>query len=509
MVDAWAALGKTLVKPLDLLYLAPESWRPMETSSGRTSNRTSERELDRIPMTARCTGVEAPVRLWDYSPFGFAILAAPGIQGGFSASQGQAIELSLDLGDQRVAARCTIENLQPFRGSLRLGLRRRDMDELPAIGAPGTGILLPEDCHVAAETLNPLLYGEWCPLKLIGIQQGLRMAFQSSDPSLVLFKGQQLRVDLSLPSAVECTVIGRITSLGRSEESQVMILEPSRMPAGLPGALAEFLTFEAHLSPDSLKPLGFPVRFMRDRLDFRYAETPADFDRVSELRALAIRDAYSVEVDPAHKDSVPAISRSSKVLCAFHEGRLVGAATLTYPGKDTWRPNSLRALSDEDYRAWEANLDELLEVHGVCLHPDYRRGDLLKALIEQIARAFVLSDRKYILKLCDERSLARFRKMGFREAGTSFEGRNGPQRPVLLDKEAVTHAKGINRASWLALFGDLGEDLLDRRLVEPDAWSRWKLRALLSLRPLLRDRRREKAESIFGELLMNKESGKK
>ena len=76
-------MGKTCVKPLDLLYLAPESWRPMEASSGRASNRTSERELDRIPIRARCVGMEAPVRLWDYSPFGFAILAAPGIQGAF------------------------------------------------------------------------------------------------------------------------------------------------------------------------------------------------------------------------------------------------------------------------------------------------------------------------------------------------------------------------------------------------------------------------------------------
>src|SRR5688572_27166923 len=182
----------------------------METSSGRTSNRTSERELDRIPMTARCTGVEAPVRLWDYSPFGFAILAAPGIQGGFSAAQGQTLELSLDLGDQLVTTRCTIENLQPFRGSLRLGLSRQDMADPTGVEAPGQGIQLPGDCHVNAETLNPLLYGEWCPLKLIGVQQGLRMVFLSSDPSLVLFQGQHLRVELSLPSAGECSVSGRI-----------------------------------------------------------------------------------------------------------------------------------------------------------------------------------------------------------------------------------------------------------------------------------------------------------
>jgi hypothetical protein len=499
-------LGEDLVKPLDLLFLAPESWRPMEASSGRASNRTSERELDRIPISARCGGVEAPVRLWDYSPFGFAVLAAPGIQGGLPASPGQPIDLCFDLGSQRVTTRCTIENMQAFRGSLRLGLSRKDMAEPPGCEASGSGLQIPGDCHVAAETLNPILYGEWCTLKLIGIQPGLAFAFLSSDPSLILFQGQRLEVELSLPSAGECKVVGRIKSLVRRGETQVLLLDPERLSPVLTSALAEYLAFEAHVSPENLKSLGFPARFMRDRLEFRYAKAQEEFAAVSDLRTQAKRASH-----PATGGEAPAAShrpndRFAKLLCAYHEGKLVGAATLAYPGKASGRPLALRHLTVEEYRAWEPDLEQVLEVRGECLHPDYRRGDLLKAFIEQIARAFVLSDRKHILMHCDKEALPRYRMMGFREAGAPYPGPDGPRCLVLLPKEAVTHAKGIDLGAWLALFADLAEDLLDRGLVETDTLTGWKLRALRALRPLLRFHSRRKSGTIFGDLLMRKES---
>lgn len=468
------------MKPIDVLLLAPESWRPAETVSGRTSNRTSERELERIPLFARLGSAEVPGKLWDYSPFGFAILVPLNHPSGFRPQRGDCLQLRFDLGSGWLEARCQVENALLFRGGLRLGLSRMDQLLVPE----PRELVLEAVKAVIGETPNPILYGEWCPVSVHGVLPGLALEMRSTDPTLVLLEGQEITVDLSLPSTTENTYRGRVRALGRVDDATLRFrLEPLRLSPGLPSALGEYLAFATGARPEALKELGFPTRFMRERLDFRFADSAEDFDKVLELR----RDCRSEAGRPVSEESLASLTAQARsglrILCGFHEERLVAAALLSFP----------RADVDPD----------ALEVRAISLHQDYRRGDLLKALIEHIARIFVLSGRKRLVRRCDGSALPHYRRMGFRESPAARPGAGGALT-MQLDREAVASGRGMPVTAWLSLFGNVAEDLVAKRLIEPSGFGAIALKAKFALKPWLPEATQAGIEGIFGELLMGK-----
>lgn len=474
----------------------------METFSGRTSNRTSERELERIPAIARAGASEFPVKLWDYSPFGFAVTTPLDHPAGNRVKPGDPVRLSFDLGQGWLETLCKVENAQQFRGNRRLGLSRIDSTTTPDFLDAPEALHIDPAAAILGEIPNPILYGEWCPSRLRAIHPGLRFVLTSDDSTLILMPGQEIRVDLALPSTSENTYRGRVHSLGRTQEgSLAFLLEPVKISSGLEAVLGEYLAFAAKANPEDLRSLGFPIRFMRDRLDFRFAESREDLEKVQALR----RDGYletGKSAQPASEGAQTSLVKGAhRILCAFHEEILVATATLAFPSQGAplaraWGPSGSVGLPPG-----LPPMEDLMEVHGVSVHRDYRRGDLLKALIEHIARVFVLSGRKHILKSCDPEALRHYRRMGFHETakqdGSDF-------RLVLMDREAITRGRGIFTPAWLSLFGNVVKDLLDKQLLEPGAWTRMSILARLRLKPWIPDSVQARSERIFGDLLMEK-----
>ena len=157
--------------------------------------------------------------------------------------------------------------------------------------------------------------------------------------------------------------------------------------------------------------------------------------------------------------------RNSRILCAFHEEKLVASATLFFPAKDA---------------------TDAIELRRVCVHSQYRRSDLLMGLYEHIARAFVLSDRKFIHVPHDDARLASYLHMGFRMSAPARVGGGTASRPAVLGKEAVLACKGMSTVAWLCLFGDLAEHLLEKGFVNAGPWRYWRIKARLRLKPLLK-----------------------
>jgi len=80
------------------------NWRPLEPIVGRASNRVSERELERVPAWISIPGdasgngpTDIPVKLWDVSQFGFALLYDQTKGQSRTFQEGDSLQVKFDL----------------------------------------------------------------------------------------------------------------------------------------------------------------------------------------------------------------------------------------------------------------------------------------------------------------------------------------------------------------------------------------------------------------------------
>jgi hypothetical protein len=507
------------LKQLDLSILPVESWRPAEPVTGRSSNRVSEREFERIPARLSPYGEGAvdssagvPVTLWDFSLFGFAILRRQAESDSLRLSEGDRVRLNIRIGTGWVGADCLVKNVSNVKGRQRIGLARMDLTRASGPAArmafpQGECLRLPESVDIRAEAVNPVFFGEWASLRLIGLQPGLNLDFITRDPALPLFKGQCLDIHLTMPTSAENLYRGEILGLERVPGGSVKIrMKPISLPARLANDLAELLACDAGINPDTLKRFGFPTRFFRNRITFRFVESMDDYEKVLILR----RNAY-VEVGKRDADTVPEEmsiewDKTSRILCAYHDDQLVASAAMTFPRSESETLRSETAFPGNRFPGSPHPKTELLEINSLCTHKDFRRGDLLHAVFEQIARIFILSDRKYIMNLSDSALLPMYLGIGFKDQGEKgiFLGR--PHHLIKVSRNAVLKAEGLGLFRWNLLYGDLMEDIHSKRMLAMSAWERLILKARLAFKPMAKRIRNRRGEKLLRfRIVENKE----
>ena len=505
------------MKTLDLNTLPIYAWRPPKPTLGRTSNRVSERELERVPVTISSpigcdpkTKWEIPVRLWDYSSFGFAVVCRPSKFGPMQLEVGDSIRLNVNFGEGPLTSECVVKNLIPFRDGLRVGLGRRDLtriiDPKKEFGPPkGEYHRIPESVGIRAEARNPAIYGEWCAMEISGLRTGLCVEFTCSDSAMPFFMGQVLDVRMALPTTGANTYLGKIISLERVRGSTLRILSrPVSISAGAANDLAEMLAFEAGISPDTLKRLGFPTRFFRNRIEFRFVENMEDYAKVLNLRRNAYIDAGKKSHDTNPEGMSIPWDKRSRILCAFHEDILVASAAITFPESDADILRSEMGFLDNAYPVSHPKKTKLMEVNSLCTHREYRRGDLLQSVFQQIARIFILSDRICIMNLVETALLPLYLGIGFHDTGHTcfFLGRE--HHLIQVSRRAITHGKGMSLIRWNILYGALMKDALQKRALPFTRWEKLILQARLAFKPFSEKWLHAKLEEAFRKSILNR-----
>ena len=492
------------MKALDTRALPPEAWRPVEPAAGRSSNRVSEREFEKIQVSlAWSNGSEYPVKLWDFSMHGFAVLLKPDRNGKVIPQVGSAARLKIDLGTGPLYSDCLIKNVSGFKGLTRIGLARRDLarrsKDYGEVGVPeGEFIRIPESLAVRAEAENPIFFGETAPLILVGAKPGFRLEFLCRDPALPLFLGQTLRLGLVLPSSGTTTFTGRIHSLEFAPGAALKArLEPLTVDPGLANDLSELLAGEAGILPETLRRFGFPTRIFRNRVSFRFVESMAEYAEVLALRRNAYVDSGKRPLDTAPEDMSISWDKSSRILCAYHEGVLVASAAMTFPESEDTPLRSETAFPGNRFPGNPPSKRETLEFNSLCTHKDYRKGDLLRALFEQMARIFILSDRKYVMNLADDNLLPMYMGIGFKDQHETGRFLGIPHHLIKGSRETVLGAKGMGWLRWNLCYGDVMRDLVSKGMVSLDWTGRIRLGILLAFGPLANHLYRKGAESSF------------
>lgn len=507
---------KRLVQEL----LPTNCWRPREENTARNSNRTRERELDRIAirishtMGPSTTGQNIfPVKLWDYSPFGFALLYELEKSKHMEFEIGDRICLSANFGSGTLKSECVVQNRVPFKNSVRLGLLRSDLARHHAGQSSGKApaggyIRLDNGLTINAEIDNPILYGESCQLHLCGIRAGMHFDFLSSDPSLMLFIGQKIEIRLALPTSGNNIYRGIIVALEKINSHTIRIrMQPIFIPSSLANDLAEVLTFRSRFSPETLRSLGFPVRIFRNRITFGFVENMQDYKQVLQLRRKAYVEAGKREAHTTESDMSIDWDKSSRILCAFHDGVLVASAALTFPASQATTLRTETAFPNSRFPEPMPNKKEILEINSLCTHHDYRRGDLLQAVFEQIARIFVLSDRNFIMNLSDSHLLPMYLAIGFKDMHQKGVFLGIEHNLIKAARNVVIKGHGLGLMTWCILYGDLVEDLIKKRLLILSNFDRLFINMKLTIKPLAKHLMRNRHEKQFHRFLTKGQKG--
>jgi hypothetical protein len=120
----------------------------------------------------------------------------------------------------------------------------------------------------------------------------------------------------------------------------------------------------------------------------------------------------------------------------------------------------------------------MIEARGLCTEGEYRGGDLIQGMFEQIARTMLFSDRTWIATLTTDALWPLYRRIGFRKTGAAIgvEALEGIRHHlILLHRDSLLCGKRMSPIDWNYFFGPMVRDLIARGHLDPDRLTRWRI----------------------------------
>jgi hypothetical protein len=470
---------------LDLSKLPPDSWRPSESAGLRRAQRTSERELERIPAwIGPPDGNEwSAVRIWDYGPDGFGVFYQGATGHSRFEREGEAVELKLKAGvfagtgDGDIRIPCRIGNSARIDKGLRLGLHRTDGNSPGSLEENLYGHLRDETTPLSARAFNPFLYDEWAGCLLIAVGPDASLVFASEDPSLLLLPGISLDLDIEVPLDQETRFTGKILWIRRDGASTYFSVRASEMSFPLSNAIGAHFVDGELCTPMQLAEFGISLRRFKDQFRFRFIATREEYLSLLSMRRKAYALAGKIDPEAAPDPEEMEFDNRSRLLAAFHGDVPVASVALTFGTA----AEPLRAecfWPGKRYPLPMPPRDSIIEARGLCTEGEYRGGDLIQGMFEQIARTMLFSDRKWIATLATDALWPLYRRIGFRKTGAAIavEALEGIRHHlILLHRDSLLCGRNMSPIDWNYFFGPMVRDLIARGHLEPDRVARWRI----------------------------------
>jgi hypothetical protein len=163
---------------------------------------------------------------------------------------------------------------------------------------------------------------------------------------------------------------------------------------------------------------------------------------------------------------------------------LVASAALTFPASDSDVMRSETAFPGNRFPGNPPPRTRVMEVNSLCTHKDFRQGDLIQAVFEQIARIFMLSDRDHIMNLSDDTLLPMYLGIGFQAQGHIGNFLDRPHHLIRIGKDTPMRARGIGILRWNILYGELMRELASKGMIRLRPTEKWALAIRLAFAPI-------------------------
>ena len=226
---------------------------------------------------------------------------------------------------------------------------------------------------------------------------------------------------------------------------------------------ARFLFRDFELaSPFILKivPPKFKAFQNAEVVSFSLARSNDDFTEVLELRKAAYGSVRKVPENISHESLADDVDENSYILIGRHMGRIVATLRMTFKLELNHSFELEKYICISEIKSLP---EEMVEISRLCVHPDFKRTDLIYGLFRQIILIMLQARKRLILGSATERMIPLYMKIGCRLTGQKYNHLflGGEDHLVFLaDVFAVAKGRIVSPLIWNLLAYEIQEQIL-------------------------------------------------
>ncbi len=240
-------------------------------------------------------------------------------------------------------------------------------------------------------------------------------------------------------------------------------------------ALGDFsLSFAPDVTLHELRRAGFPIDMETQAITVRASDTQADFIQIMNLRLCAYQSEGRLLDHEDPHSQIDRFDAYSRQLVAKVGERVIAATRIVFNNGDRSR-SEYESVHPLPEWLWEKGF---VEISKLCTDPAFRGGAVFLRLGAEAFRLAVLEGASYIVVVCLDEMLSTYKRLGFKDSGTSFEHPLLKERITLLygDIEKILSGEGIGFVYWCFLGVPLHDYLIHNSHRKPSLSLRLRLR---------------------------------
>ena len=378
--------------------------------------RKNDRILARIRKRTEANPEYSPIRIWRLSPLGVELVQEASES---PYRKGDAVDLEIVLAGQRTTFHGLVVDLVRRSSELEIvGVRlsRRDVGEAPTDDRRKTvRWICSDEFFPTCMAPTPGRFDDFIYFQIRDISpEGLQLVCSLRNKFLIPGMSLSLTAVFPFGSVVNLRVVLTrvgITSIGGRDRlvvgSKFVELSPYAKQA-IGQYLIQFSNVE---SLEALRQAGMAPRSLSLGVDFYNLKSEEDYLEVLELRRLAHTIDGNLKRDVSAVEMGDINDARARIVVGKYRGKVVATARIRYNEVD-------QPMEHEAHVPWPKELprrDQIIEISRVATHPEFRRNDLLAALIRHICDNVVQSDRPWLIFSCLDKMIPFYEKIGFRQ----------------------------------------------------------------------------------------------
>lgn len=428
----------------------------------------------RFKLANSDNGKYEEARIWRISPVGVELV----VQKNHEFSKGELIDLILVVGGQRSnfqgsVVECSAEfdennvrmgiRLSPIEDK-RDGRERRQESRWTCSG----------QYHPTAVAQNPAKFNDYLYFKISDISvSGMQLV--SSLRNKFLLPGMTLELQMSLPMVGQISLTVTIARVGfalnNGKDYLVIGATFTNVSQAAKNAIGQYLLqFATDVDLELLRQHSFYPNSVANAISFSFLRTEEEYAEVLELRHKAYKHANKVPDTSTPSDMADMFDTRSRIIIARHHGRVVASTRMTFAEMDQKfeLENEVGWLNEFPRR------EEAVELSKLCTDPDYRGGDLLLAVIRQVALTSLQSGRTWVILGSTRSMKGLYEQIGLKQTSAVYnhEQYNNIEHVIMQGfVPSFLKGEGVGVIHWNVVWKGLSDYLSENQAIQMDGLS--------------------------------------
>lgn len=455
-----------------------------------TDIRSNDRILARIRRRSSENLDYAQARVWRLSPLGIELLQPDGET---RFSQGDPVDLEIVLAGQRATFQGLVVDLvENNQGQEIVGIRlsRRDpVDTSSSNRRKAVRWLCSDEFFPTCMAPTPGRFDDFIYFQIRDISpEGLQLVCSLRNKFLI--PGMSLSLTAVFPFGsvvnirIELTRVG-ITSVG-GRDRLVVGSKYVELSDHAKQALGQYLIQFSNVdSLETLRVAGMAPKSVALGVDFYNLKKEEDYLEVLELRRLAHTLDGNLKREVTSLEMGDINDARARIVIGKYRGKVVATARIRY--------NELeQPMEHEAHVPWPRELprrDQIIEISRVATHPDFRRNDLLAALIRHICDNVVQSDRPWLIFSCLDKMIPFYEKLGFRQTGLRHTEPIWKEDRVLnvmiVNILDMVVGRNVNPFYWNVVWRQVANLLVEQSVIRPTGMDKVRMLVYKAIAPIV------------------------